>query len=169
MKKIDEIKNYLTENAERTKEYLLERLMKNFEISRKSAETYYYIWKKEYMESSETKNRREEAKKVAEEVIRQTEKALSEASLINNKKDETTKDDEVIKSETVVINTNTHKFKIKKIELKGNFGEYIKEGDKVIVGEITFNSLEDVEEYYKKEIELFNKRIEEIREVYKFS
>ena len=59
------------------------------------------------------------------------------------------------------------KLKIKKVELEGEFGSYIREGNKVIAGEITFNSLEELEEYQRKEIELFNRRMEEIREVYK--
>lgn len=58
------------------------------------------------------------------------------------------------------------KLKIKKIELEGEFGNYIKEGNKVIVGEITFNNFEELQEYKKKEIELFNLRMKEIEDVY---
>lgn len=147
MKKIEEIKKYLSDNSSRSKEFLINRLAKKFEISEKSAENYYYVWKKEFMKASEEEYGSEESQKVAEEVIRQNEKALEEVS--KNKKDE-------------------NKLKIKKVELEGEFGNYIKEGEKVISGEITFNSLEDVEAYYQREIETFNKRIEEIREVYKF-
>lgn len=58
------------------------------------------------------------------------------------------------------------KLKIKKIELEGEFGSYIKEGNKVIAGDIVFNSLQELEVYKKKEIEAFNLRMKEIEDVY---
>lgn len=88
---------------------------------------------------------KEDAKKIAKEVARQIEKEMEE-----------------VKEEKVMC-----KLKIKKVELEGEFGSYIREGDKVIAGEITFNSIEELEEYQRKEIDLFNRRMEEIKEVYK--
>lgn len=84
--------------------------------------------------------KKEEAKKVVEEVSRQVEKEIA-----------------AIKPS---------KLKIKKIELEGEFGSYIREGNKVIAGEIIFNSLEELQEYKRKEIELFNLRMKEIEDVY---
>lgn len=82
----------------------------------------------------------QDAKKIAEEVSRQVEKEIA--------------------------TVKTNKLKIKKIELEGEFGSYIKEGSTVIAGEITFNSLEELQEYKKKEIEIFNLRMKEIEDVY---
>lgn len=93
---------------------------------------------------------KEEAKKISKEVARQLEKEINKEV------------QEEVKEEKEVS-----KFKIKKIELEGEFGSYIREGEKVIAGEVVFNSLKDLEEYERKEIELFNRRMEEIREVYK--
>lgn len=58
------------------------------------------------------------------------------------------------------------KLKIRRIELEGEFGTYTKEGNKVVAGEITFNNFEELQEYKKKEIELFNLRMKEIEDVY---
>ncbi|MBS5305764.1 hypothetical protein [Clostridium sp.] len=100
---------------------------------------------------------KEDAKKIAQEVARQIEKELEKEHIAEyGQMAEENKEEKAIS-----------KLKIKKVELEGEFGSYIREGNKVIAGEITFNSLEELEEYQRKEIELFNKRMEEIREVYK--
>lgn len=127
MRKIDEINSYLNINSHKEKEQLLKNIMKIFNISNKTAELYYYKWKKDFMNTKTCISENKENKKV---------KIMS-------------------------------KLKIKKLEIEGEFGNYIKEGNKVVAGEVIFNSLEDIEEYEKKEIELFNKKIQEIREVYK--
>lgn len=49
MKKIDEINNYLTDNSSKSRDRLIDSLIKKFGISKKSAEDYYYNWKKEFM------------------------------------------------------------------------------------------------------------------------
>lgn len=58
------------------------------------------------------------------------------------------------------------KLKVKRIEVDGEFGSYVREGDKVTAGDITFNSLKEAEDHYKKEIEMLASKIEEIKEVY---
>lgn len=100
---------------------------------------------------------KEDAKKIVQEVARQIEKELEKEHIAEDgQMAEENKEEKAIS-----------KLKIKKVELEGEFGSYIREGNKVIAGEITFNSLEELEEYQRIEIELFNKRMEEIREVYK--
>lgn len=91
---------------------------------------------------------KEEAKKIAEEVASSLEEELEIQE---------------------IKGVNIMKLKIKKVELEGEFGSYIKEGDKVISGEMVFNSLEEVEEYQRKEIELFNRRMEELKACYSIS
>ena len=105
---------------------------------------------------------KEDAKKIAKEVARQIEKELEKEDHIAEVGKMVEESKEEVKGEK-----NMSKLKIKKVELEGEFGSYIREGNKVIAGEITFNSLEELEEYQRKEIELFNRRMEEIREVYK--
>lgn len=103
----------------------------------------------------------EEAKEIAKSVADNLEKELDkEEPVVEEKIVEEVKEE--IKEKNVMS-----KLRVKKVELEGEFGSYIREGNKVVAGEITFNSLEELEEYQRKEIELFNKRMEEIREVYK--
>ena len=52
------------------------------------------------------------------------------------------------------------------MELTGEYGEYVKEGNVVQAGEITFNSLEELKEYKDREIANFLAKIKEIEEVY---
>lgn len=58
------------------------------------------------------------------------------------------------------------RLKFRRIEVDGEFGSYVREGNKVVAGDITFNSLEEAENYYKKEIEILTNKIEEVKEVY---
>ena len=94
----------------------------------------------------------EEAKKVAEEVTRQLKRDIEHIA----------EGGEIVKEEKPIS-----KLVIKKVELAGEFGTYTKEGNKVVAGEMTFNNLEELEEYRRKEIDLFNRKMEELREVYK--
>lgn len=117
---------------------------------------------------------KEDAKKIAKEVARQIEKELEKedhiaevGKMVEESKEESKEKSKEKSKEEVKGEKVMSKLKIKKVELEGEFGSYIREGNKVIAGEITFNSLEELEEYQRKEIELFNRRMEEIREVYK--
>ncbi|MGG7058728.1 hypothetical protein ACQPUZ_10560 [Clostridium tertium] len=115
-------------------------------------------------DNKEIKNavEKEDAEKIAKEVARQIEKELEKEDHIAEVGQMGEESKEEVKGEKAMS-----KLKIKKVELEGEFGSYIREGNKVIAGEITFNSLEELEEYQRKEIEIFNRRMEEIREVYK--
>lgn len=134
MGKIDEINNYLTNNSSRTRDNLISNLVKKFEISKKSAETYYYSWKKEFMKTSNMG-----AKKVSEEVSRQVEKEIKKDHIaeVGKKVD----DLEVLEEEV-----------IKHIKVKGRNGIYeAKTGLGVALenGEykLAFCNVEEVEEF----------------------
>lgn len=58
------------------------------------------------------------------------------------------------------------RLKFRRIEVDGEYGSYVREGNKVVAGDITFNSLEEAKNYYIKEIEILANKIEEIKEVY---
>ena len=79
---------------------------------------------------------------------------------------EEVKENKNVKAKEKVKNINT-KLKIKKVELEGEFGVYIREGERVIAGQVTFNNYEELQEYKRKEIELFNLKMKEIEDVYK--
>lgn len=134
MGKIEEINNYLTNNSSRTRDNLISNLVKKFEISKKSAETYYYSWKKEFMKTSNMG-----AKKVSEEVARQVEKEIKKDHIaeVSKKVD----DLEVLEEEV-----------IKSIKVKGRNGVYkAKTGLGVALenGEykLAFCNVEEVEEF----------------------
>ena len=71
------------------------------------------------------------------------------------------------KAQEVKEEKKMSKLKVKRIEVDGEFGSYVREGNKVVAGDITFNSLEEAEDHYKREIEILNNKIQEIKEVYK--
>ncbi|MDB1924080.1 hypothetical protein PMY56_13535 [Clostridium tertium] len=102
---------------------------------------------------------KEDAKKIAAEVARQIEKEIEKED--HNSQVEKKVQEEVKEEKSMC------KLKIKKLELEGEYGSYIREGNKVTAGEITFNSLQELEEYKKREIELFNLKMQEIEAVYK--
>lgn len=103
---------------------------------------------------------KKEAKEIANKAVNNLEKELEKEEHIaeGSKKVEEIKE---AKEEPVMS-----KLKIKKAEIEGEYGIYIKEGNKVIAGEEIFNSLKELEEYKKKEIEKFNLRMQEIEDVY---
>ena len=129
------------------------------------------------VKSGRLKSTEDAAKYILEESKKLKEKVEEEAkniakSVADNLEEELEKEEPITEveekvEEKVKEEKEMSKLKIKKVELEGEFGSYIREGNKVVAGEITFNSLEELEEYQRKEIELFNKRMEEIREVYK--
>jgi len=157
MGKIDEINKYLTDNQCRAKSYLIPKLVDKFGITKRSADTYYYKWKKEYMQTSKCVPTEEikisngnvnktmqvdvkaDAKKVAEEVARQLAKEIKKDHIaeVGQKVD----DLEVIEEKV-----------IKSIKVKGRNGVYqAKTGLGVALenGEykLAFSNVEEVEEF----------------------
>lgn len=157
MGKIDEINKYLTDNQCRAKSYLIPKLVEKFGITKRSADTYYYKWKKEYMQTSKCVPTEEikisngnvnktmqvdvkaDAKKVAEEVARQVEKEIKKDHIaeVGKKVDEL----EILEEEV-----------IKSIKVKGRNGVYqAKTGLGVALenGEykLAFCNVEEVEEF----------------------
>lgn len=161
MKKIDEVYEYLNKNLSKEKSQLLRNMVKKFSISDRTAELYYYRWKKEYMKTSkcipkevakkmnnskgvdrtmrEDINIKSDAKKVADEVERQVEKEIKKDHIAEVSK----KVDDLEVLEEVVI---------KEVKLKGKNGVYqAKTGLGVALenGEykLAFSSVEEVEEF----------------------
>lgn len=147
MKKIDEIYMFINQNSEWNKETIIKKVLQKFNISQATAQAYYYMWKKEYMKGANCVPKGNS--KIKQE---QKQKAGPKDGKLKEKNKE-------------VINDG---LKIKEgIIIKGKYGTYIKEKNKVTVGDVTFKSVEDVEEYKKKEITLFYKRLAEVIDVMK--
>lgn len=155
MGKIDEINKYLTDNQCRAKSYLIPKLVEKFGITKRSADTYYYKWKKEYMNTSkcvpteEIKINKEDAKKVAEEVVRQVEREIKKDHIaeVSKKVD----DLEVLKE--VVI---------KEVKLKGRNGVYeAKTGLGVALEngayKLAFCNVEELTEFYNEYKKVFER------------
>ena len=169
MGKIDEINKYLTDNQCRAKSYLIPKMVEKFGISKRSADTYYYKWKKEYMQTSkcvpteEIKiskddvnktmkadiNVKADAKKVAEEVARQLAKEIKNDHIaeVGKKVD----DLEVLEEKV-----------IKHIKVKGRNGVYeAKTGLGVALesGEykLAFCNVEELTEFYNEYKKVFER------------
>ena len=97
---------------------------------------------------------KEMAKKVADNLDKELEKEDHEPEANQNIKEE------------IKEKKSMSRLKFRRIEVDGEFGSYVREGNKVVAGDITFNSLEEAENYYKKEIEILTNKIEEVKEVY---
>jgi poly(A) polymerase Pap1 len=150
MKKIDEMYKYLNENGGRDKDHLVKHLVKEFGISKKSAETYYYRWKKEFMKTSKCVPK-DLVKKINNKDVDEVKEKAREVEKIN------------IDYEPKEKKSN---LQVTSMTIKGQYADYIKDGDKVICGNETFYSIEDLEEYKKKEIANFYARLGEILEVF---
>ncbi|MDU5108876.1 MAG: hypothetical protein E6248_00400 [Clostridium sp.] len=169
MGKINEINKYLTDNQSRAKSYLINNLVEKFNITKRSADTYYYNWKKEYMNTSkcvpteEIKismkdmdrnmkadiNVKADAKKVAEEVARQLAKGIKKDHIAEVSKK--VEDLEVL--EEVVV---------KEVKLKGRNGVYqAKTGLGVALenGEykLAFCNVEELTEFYNEYKKVFER------------
>ena len=167
MGKIDEINKYLTDNQCRAKSYLIPKLVEKFGITKRSADTYYYKWKKEYMKTSKCVPTEEikisngnvnktmqvdvkaDAKKVAEEVARQLAKEIKKDHIaeVSKKVD----DLEVIEEKV-----------IKSIKVKGRNGIYnAKTGLGVALenGEykLAFCNVEELTEFYNEYKKVFER------------
>lgn len=124
--------------------------------------------------STKIKNTEDAAKYILEDNKNLKEKIKSDAKKIakdvaNNLEEELEKENQVIekKAQEFKEEKPMSKLKVKRIEVDGEFGSYVREGNKVVAGDITFNSLEEAEDHYKKEIEILTNKIEEVKEVYK--
>lgn len=111
------------------------------------------------------KELKEDARKIAKSVADNLEKELGKEDHIAEAKQKVQKDEKKIQ-ERIKEEKKMSKLKVKRIEVDGEFGSYVREGDKVLAGDITFNSLEEAENYYKKEIEILTNKIAEVKEVY---
>lgn len=148
MRKIDEIYKFINENSERDKDTIIKKALKKFNVSQASAQAYYYMWKKEFMKGANCVPKKLKTNLQSKQGIpveTKKEKLKEEAIEVIN-------DDLKVKKGTIV---------------KGKYGIYIKEKNQVTSGEVIFKTAEDIEEYRKKEITLFYKRLSEIMDVMK--
>jgi len=148
MKKIDEICKYINENMDKNpkmdKEVIIPRVAKKYKVSPDTARTYYYAWKKKYMKGANC-------------VPKKTNLQVKQAVKEKPKKEKVNKE---------TRDVNNYGLKIEEATvIKGKYGIYIKDKNKVIAGDIIFKDAEDIEEYRKKEMDLFYKRLSEIMDV----
>lgn len=156
MGKLSEMYKYLNDNQGRDRDYLVKQLVKKFDITKKSAETYYYRWKREYMKTSKCVPKK--MVNVVNEI--KAVKEIKESIIINT--EVPSKDTELEQ----VTEAKESSLEVTSMTIKGKYADYIKDGDKVICGEEVFYSIEDLEEYKKKEIANFYAKLGEILEVF---
>ncbi|MBS5937131.1 hypothetical protein [Clostridium sp.] len=147
MGKLNEIYKYLNTNQSKEKYYLVSNLVKKFDVTKKSAEAYYYKWKREYMQTS---------KCVPKDLVK----------TIKNKEVENVEKPIIINTPNKPTEEKKSNLEVTSMTIKGQYADYIRDGDKVICGEEVFYSIDDLEEYKKKEIANFYARLGEIYEVF---
>lgn len=147
MGKLNEIYKYLNANQSKEKYYLVSNLVKKFDVTKKSAEAYYYKWKREYMQTS---------KCVPKDLVK----------TIKNKEVENVEKPIIINTPNNPTEEKKRNLEVTSMTIKGQYADYIRDGDKVICGEEVFYSIDDLEEYKKKEIANFYARLGEIYEVF---
>lgn len=152
MSKLENIKKYLSENEGKEKQVLIKDICEKFDVTKKSAEIYYYQWKKEFTGSDECIPKEEKTV-----VLEPKEEKIKEKIIIpHDIKPINTDEEEVFKKS---------KIKIVKADLKGEYGEYKITEEGVKVGEELFKNEDDLETYRKAQIRNFYLMLAEITEV----
>ena len=154
MSKLENIKKYLNENEGKEKQVLIKDICEKFDVKEKSAEIYYYQWKKEFTGSNECIPKEERII----DLLPKQEK-IKEKIIIPHDVKPLNADKEVVFKES--------KIKIVTANLKGEYGEYQITEEGVKVGEELFKNEDDLETYRKAQVRNFYLMISEITEVLK--
>jgi len=152
MSKLESIKKYLSENEGKEKQVLIKDICEKFDVKGKSAEIYYYQWKKEFTGSDECIPKEENI--VAP--LPKQEKIKEKIIIPHDVKPLNADEEEVFKKS---------KIKIVKADLKGEYGEYQITEEGVKVGEELFKNEDDLEAYRKAQVRNFYLMLAEITEV----
>lgn len=152
MSKINEIKKYLSENDGKDKEILIKEISKKFITTEKSAEIYYYQWKKEFTGSNKCVPK-EEKKVEAElkEAPKEKVMILHDIKPINADKEEVFK--------------NKPKIKIITAKLQGQCGEYMVTDGGIKIGDVLIKNEKELEEYKREELKQFYMMLGEVSEI----
>ena len=157
MAKLNEVMNYLNDNAEKDKDKLIAAIKKTFNLSSNTANQYYYKWKKEFMHSNDcvpTEEKKTDTK-VNKPLPKKTNKF--DFDKVMNKAQEEVKPLEPKKKSEL---------KIKTAVIQGEYGEYVlREDGGVQAGDELFNTPQEVEAYRSREIASFMARLGEILDV----
>lgn len=154
------------ENDHLEKDILIRRAMKEFKIQDTTATKYYYNWKKEFTSSNNCVPKEEPKVKVNKEE-KAREKFIFNEDTINSKE---VKEYRINQSLVEAIEGNEDKYinpnlEVLRMEVKGKYGAYEKQGTKVKKGELVFESEKDIEEYKHKEVARFMAELGEILDV----
>lgn len=147
MTKQEQINKYLNENNDLPKEKLIKELSKKFNIAESSSTTFYYVWKKEFLESNNC--------------VPKKEKKIEKPKL---KGKQVIKVPHDIKS-TVNKEIKKSNLKIKSGIIEGKYVNYEIENGTVKVGQEVFKNENDIEKYRKEQLIQFYAQIGEIQEV----
>lgn len=151
MTKKEEIFKYLSENNEKDKEKLIEDIAGKFNFNKNTATTYYYEWKRKFMDNSNCVPKTE--KKVE---IKTKSKERKEILIPHDINPIDTSKLDVFKKPKITIIEG-------KVDYKGK--EFLIKDGAVVVGEEKFKNKDDLEEYRKRQIQDFYKQIGEISDV----
>ena len=156
---IKDINEYLNQNEKtiqsKDTELNVKYIAKTFKVGEKLARKCYEQWKEEYCKSKLTPAEIEELRKEIKEKNQEKAKRKQEKLKKDSKKEEVKEEKKLSKLKVVK----------KVMEVEGEFGKYVIDGNVITKGEEKFNSIADIEKYEKAEIEKFAKQMAELREV----
>lgn len=156
---IKDINEYLNINEKtiqaKDTEQNVKNISKTFKVGEKLARKCYEEWKNGYCLPKLTPSEVEELRKEIKEKNQEKAKRKQEKLKKDSKKEEVKEEKKVSKLKVVK----------KVMEVEGEFGKYVIDGNVITKGEEKFNSIADIEKYEKAEIEKFAKQMAELREV----
>lgn len=188
MSKIEKINEYLDrELGTNTKDESIRNLKVKFNLTEKTATTYYYDWKRKFMKSDNCEPKapiideiqkgienKSDEKKGTSIKTRRINPTTNNTNLgiqgVDKVKKELIVEDKQIKTSITTSGVKIEpksKLKIKKAEIEGEFGEYVVSNEGVRVGDKLFKTPNDVEVYRVEELKKFYATLGEITEVMK--
>lgn len=170
MKKREQIFNFLnsemTTDKKRIKEgpELVETIKKKWNLAEGSARKYYYEWKGGFMNTEKCVPKIEASRLKENSPIKKSEKLIIDDRCISIKEGciKQSLEEAIQLKEDKYINPN---LEVLKMNIKGKYGVYEKEGSRVKKGELIFKTEKDIEEYKHNEISRFMAELGEILDV----
>ena len=150
MTKEDQAFKYFTDNTEKSKEKLIKEVVKKFRVAESSANIYYYRWKSEFMDTDNCIPKEEK------KIEKPKPKGKIKIQVPHDTKPINVSKEEIFKKPKITIIDGKVDYNGKEFQIKN---------DAVVVGEESFKSIDELEEYKKRQLKEFYSQIGEIAEV----
>lgn len=163
---IKDVNEYLKQNEQtiqgQNTEKNVETIMKKFKVGEKIARQCYEKWKDAYCQPNLTEEDIKDLKKEIKAKNHEIYKSKQEKNKKETKKEIEKEVQEEVKEEKKMSKLRVIK---KVMEVEGEFGKYLIDGNVITKGEEKFSSVADIDKYEKEEISKFEQQMAELREV----